>query len=191
MRNKWEGETGDLMSVRKLFTLVEMLVVIAIIAILASLLMPALQSALESSKRTQCVNKLRNMYVLSIQYLENNNYYLPHPNWTWRGKIAQYMDKPSTSGNANVNLFYCPGAPVIPADKINGKNGSYCPSYPNANPVTIFRRKYTSIWLYDSTNNPNDYYRAPDYNAGKTGNNHGGLCNELYWDGRVEAIVMY
>ncbi len=45
------------------FTLVEMLVVISIIGVLASLLLPAVQAARESARRSDCANKMRQLAV--------------------------------------------------------------------------------------------------------------------------------
>ena len=95
------------MSMRKIrknsaFTLVEMLVVIAIISILASLLLPALAGAREKARRTACLSNLRQMGVAMQSYLSDYNGYFPsghgwgalEENETYEARVEWFSGKP-------------------------------------------------------------------------------------------------
>ena len=68
-------------SKHKGFTLIEMLVVIGIISIVAGLLLPAVQSARESSRRTNCMNHLKQIILATHGFEASNGGFPPAAIW--------------------------------------------------------------------------------------------------------------
>jgi len=100
---------------RMLFTIVELLVVISIIAILAALLMPALQQAKAKGKQFACLNNLKQLGCIAIQYVSDYNDQMPV---CWDGSSNRWSD-----------FFISAG--YIPVWKANYTNNKwlYCPSW--------------------------------------------------------------
>ena len=62
------------------FTLVEFLVVISIIAIIAAIMIPLLQSGIQASQGAKCMQGQRQLYTALMTYASDNNGNLP-PSW--------------------------------------------------------------------------------------------------------------
>ena len=69
MKNRQEKKNEK----RGNFTLIELLIVVAIIAILAGLLLPALSKARESARKVQCVSNMKQIGLYCHNYTDLMN----------------------------------------------------------------------------------------------------------------------
>ena len=93
---------------RTAFTLVEILVVVAILAILAAVLFPVFGRARENARRSSCLSNMRQIGLGIAQYTQDFDERLPFSTGTtpdplsgrWPNKIASYVK--------NTQVFVCP-----------------------------------------------------------------------------------
>lgn len=118
------------------FTLVELLVVIAIIGILVALLLPAVQAARESARRTQCLNELK-QWGTAMHLFHDANRNLPvgsrnNPRQTWVMYLWPYIEEMNLDAQNEIKEpFYLPPGTI--GGTLDGLCGQYvsiyyCPS---------------------------------------------------------------
>jgi prepilin-type N-terminal cleavage/methylation domain-containing protein/prepilin-type processing-associated H-X9-DG protein len=87
-RNRSSGRSGS----SKGFTLVELLVVIGIIALLISILLPALSKAREGSRDIKCKSNMSQLYKACVMFSEQNN-----KRWPRGAKISEFINHPAAN----------------------------------------------------------------------------------------------
>ena len=104
-------------SVRSGFTLVELLVVLAVIALLAALLLPTLSKAKESARTTQCLNQMRQLGLAVRLYVDENGDAFPRSEHSafangqlpWERSLAPLLGSSTTAWtNLLTGLYHCP-----------------------------------------------------------------------------------
>ncbi len=137
---------GGLLFRRRLslgFTLVEVLVVIAIIGLLVALLLPAIQGTREAARRMQCQNNLKQLGI-ALQLFHDTQRTFPASGWTtagpgnpkgkyvgWRPMVLPYLEQENvyrlydssanwwegtnlTVASIPLPIFRCPSTPQVP-----------------------------------------------------------------------------
>ncbi len=173
------------------FTLIELLIVIAIIAILAAVLLPALSNARKMGYRAKCAGNLKQLGASVIMYSDDNKGWSPHAynaNYPvtpvdrrrWNGQLVYgnyATGLPDYGKSHNRSIYACPSFPSTYGVQIYGfrsldQNPTYCYRIASS-PVKysgtlVLPRPSMFILIADSMHptGPQQWYRFDDTNAG-------------------------
>lgn len=199
-----------------MFTLIELLIVIAIIAVLMSVFLPALNKALQSSQASFCRGNLKQQGIAFVTYVQDFMEYFPvygdtmhegdtplllNPYLGISGKvIGNYFNPfspdertPSTPFNGS-KTFYCPGR----NNKANGvryvdyggcfqKWGEEKTSWQSLKLSTL-KRSSTSILYVETLYNQEPFGRSSITKLDQIHFRHQNRTNVLYLDAHVSTL---
>ncbi len=155
----------------KNFTLIELLVVISIIAILAAMLLPALNSARRKAYQSQCINNQKQILAGMISYADEHDGFLPPrggaspvQSWAeilWRHKLV-----------AGKN-FICPEATTYPYVKSIPSpveyNFSWGHIHYGANPYFVNTGEISTVFRFNSGKSPSSTVALGDIDGNSIG----------------------
>jgi prepilin-type N-terminal cleavage/methylation domain-containing protein len=158
--------------IKRAFTLVELLVIIAIISILASLLLPTLDDALTRATLTLCTNNFRQNYLGYLSYANDNRDHMPAPaDGIFLNRLCTYENPNIASGRYTGKLQPLNGTVLVSSGYLEGVGTLLCPdhAYTEKNKQKI----EASMSVYEATGTMGQIvdgsymYRGPAYQKDK------------------------
>lgn len=191
---------------KKNFTLIELLIVIAIIAILAAILLPALSRARQLAQGIVCKNKLKNMSLAAQNYSDTyGDWWLSSTSTGWVTDLWPLIGVPKKSDNfGNNSPFYCPQAVANNGDRAIPRTAATWGVWNKAYSLywaggwskprfklyrdSASRAASTTRQFYDSTVISGYNYVAPDINGSIDATRHLKQYHLSFMDGHVESL---
>jgi prepilin-type N-terminal cleavage/methylation domain-containing protein len=138
------------------FTLVELLVVIGIIALLISILIPALNKAREQSMRLKCLSNLKQIGTAVVMYANDSKQFLVFCNWgPEAGRPAGWLYTPPAQEREDLpktgllwpylktlEVYKCPAHGTLDRPLIGAHTTDICTSYLMDGATCAFGAKY-------------------------------------------------
>jgi prepilin-type N-terminal cleavage/methylation domain-containing protein len=153
---------------RRAFTLVELLIVIAVIGALIALLLPAVQVARESARNTHCINNLRQVGLMTQMYRDVHDGYFPDGAKTGRYQYRMAPGRKTPDDRSALPETYGLEAVFVNKNFLPTESGMWvCPSHPDESRL-LYGNTYafstaavleknknppnqqTSIWVWDN-----------------------------------------